>query len=42
MHRAYGTETTTRLQRTPSRTEKEQEMNDTTQSAEDLAIAPGA
>jgi hypothetical protein len=34
----HGTETTTHLQRTPNPTEKEQEMNDATQSAEDLAI----
>jgi hypothetical protein len=38
MHPVHSTGTTTHLQRTPDRTEKEQEMNDTTQSAEDLAI----
>jgi hypothetical protein len=37
-HRVHGSETTTHLRRAPDRTEKEQEMNDTTQSAEDLAI----
>jgi predicted N-acetyltransferase YhbS len=33
MHRVHGTETTTHLQRTPNRTGKEQEMNDTTGAA---------
>ena len=38
MHRVDGTETTTHPQRTPNRTEKEQDMNDTKQSTEDLAV----
>src|ERR1700754_321117 len=38
MPRVHGTETTTHRQRTPNRTEKEQKMNETKQSTEDLAI----
>jgi hypothetical protein len=37
-HRVHGTETTTHLQRTPNHTEKDNKMNDTKQSTEDLAI----